>query len=371
MTLSTASILFIIGVLIVAALVLYRWLGGASLAHYDRGYPKPIAGDPPSRELHSALQAVEAFTAASGGGRLSPDKVRRLRAAMDNIGADKACASIIRSSAADEPRGEWVLAANANPDCRLLYIHGGGFIAGSPTSHRAVTDGLSELTGMAVFSLDYRLVPENARLAGLEDAVAALQWLGHNGPDGASDARTLAVAGDSAGGNLTLATLQEARKRGIRNADAAVAICPATDMTLEAPSLRYNIDSDAMLGKSFGPLAKTPAAVRHVVLGVAGKRPPKDPAMSPLRGDLSGLPPVLLQASTTEMLLDDSARYHHKALEEGADVEFETYANMPHVWHLFYPELPEARIALQHIADFLARKGCCALQSEPPAGAVA
>jgi len=358
--------LFAILLTLVLAILLYRWLEGESLSAFDKGYPKPVTGEPPSPQLHGVLQSVEAFTSVSAGSsRLSKERVRRLREAMDAVGGEQELVSQTRSpSEGSAPKGLWVLAPGADPNRRLLYVHGGGFIAGSPQSHRIVTDALARMTGMVVFSLDYRLTPEHPRLAGLEDTIHALKWLAGNGPNGSGDATKIAIAGDSAGGNLTLTAIQACRDQGLRMPDAAVAICPVTDISLTSPSLHFNRDSDAMLGKSFGPLAKIPSPIRHVILALAGRRRPADPALSPIRGDLTQLAPVLLQASTTEMLLDDSARYYHRARAQGAEVEFETYANMVHVWHLFHPELPEAQVAFQRIVDFLSRQDCCAPATE-------
>lgn len=346
--------LLYLALLLAVAIALFFWLHGEDLSRFDRGYPEPIAGNPPSLEVHNVVQEVEAFTSVSGGSRPSRSKVLLLRQAMDSLSEGREFVSEIRPSEPGMPAGEWVLAPNSDSGRRLLYVHGGGFVAGSPTSHRIITDALARATGLSVFSLDYRLAPEHPRLAGIEDTYAALQWLANNGPDGASPAQSLVIAGDSAGGSLTLAGLQLARDRGGPHIDAAVAICPSTDVAMHSPSLVFNRDSDLMLGKSFGGLAKMPAPIRHALLTALGRRRPSDPLLSPLRGDLSRLPPTLIQVSLTEMLLDDGARYYHRAHEAGSPTELETYDNMVHVWHLFYPTLPEAGVAIARIADFIA-----------------
>lgn len=346
--------------LVLSAIIGVWWLHGEDLSRFDKGYPEPVAGNPPSDALHEVMEDVEAFSNAAGGTRASRAKIHMLRAALESLGADRELRSQLQPSRAGEPAGEWVFSADADTCRRLLYVHGGGFVAGSPRSHRAVTDALAQLTGMAVFSLDYRLVPEHPRLAGLEDTVSALRWLNDNGPDGPAPAEKLVIAGDSAGGSLTLAALQQCRSQSMLSVDAAVAICPSTDAVLRSPSLTFNQSSDPMLGRSLSRLIRVPAPIRHTLMTLLGRRPPRLPALSPLRGNLAGLPPTLLQVSLQEMLLDDAARYYHRASEAGSPVELETYANMVHVWHMFYPRLPEAEIAMIGICDFLRRHGCVA-----------
>lgn len=341
-------------VMLVTTAIVFVWLHGKDMATYDKGYPRPVTGSEPSEGMPDVLIAVDAFARATDGLPPGKDRIQRLRVALEGISKGKEFAARFIPSAVGEPAGEWVLAVNADPDRRLLYVHGGGFVAGSPKSHRMITCALSELTGMSVFALDYRLVPEHGRMAGLEDTSEALKWLQNCGPDGPQASRFLALAGDSAGGNLILAAAQTIRDQGLTNADAMVAMSPSTDVTLRSPSMRFNRDSDLMLGRSIGRLLSMPALIRHVIFALMGRRSPAAPTLSPLRGNLGNLPPLLLQVSLTEMLLDDSARYYHRAVAQGAEVTLETYDNMVHVWQMFYPELSEARVALEHIRDFLA-----------------
>lgn len=347
-------LLVVILLLLLAGALIFIWLHGQDLSAFDRGYPRPVAGMEPSDGMGDVTAAVEAFARATDG--LAPGKARisRLRTALEGISEGKAFAASFTPSASGEPKGEWVRTRETDANRRLLYVHGGGFVAGSPKSHRMITSALCELTGMSVFALDYRLLPEHGRLASLEDTVEALKWLRCHGPDGPDEAAFLALVGDSAGGNLILAAAQRVRDQGLINADALVALSPSTDVTLRSPSMRFNRHSDAMLGKSVGRLVNFPAPLRHLIFLFMGKRSPAAPVFSPLRGRLTNLPPLLLQVSLTEMLLDDAARYYHRAREQGAEVTLETYDNMVHVWHMFYPELPEARIALARIRDFLA-----------------
>ncbi len=276
-----------------------------------------------------------------------------LRKYMDDMFADRQFdASFIPVDAGGVP-AEWVVAPGTDGTRRTLYIHGGAFVMGSPRSHRTLTSQFAALTGGAVLAIDYRLMPEHPRRAGIEDCRSAYRWMLEHGPQGEAAASAVFVAGDSAGGNLTLSLINWVRDQGLRAPDAAVALSPLTDATMASPSMRANIQSDAMLGPLFGPMARIPRAVLLWIGWFQTRINPSNPVVSPLRGDLSRLPPVLLQASETEMLLDDSRRYANRAAAAGSPVTLQTWNHMVHVWQIFNPELPEARQALQQIGSFL------------------
>ena len=181
---------------------------------------------------------------------------------MDALGerADLAGIRIHAADAGGVP-GEWVLAESADPGRRLLFLHGGAFSAGSALSHRTITTRLAKLTGASVLAVDYRLMPEYRRLEGLQDCQAACCWIMDNGPQGPAPADTLFLAGDSAGGNLCLAVAAWARDRGLRSADAVVAISPLTDATCSGPSFTGNLDTDHMLGPIFAHIARMPRSL--------------------------------------------------------------------------------------------------------------
>jgi acetyl esterase/lipase len=180
---------------------------------------------------------------------------------------------------------------------------------------------------------------------------------GPSGPDTPvptnAPASAVFVAGDSAGGNLTLSLIAWVRDNGLRAPNAAVALSPSTDGTLGSPSLRANVASDAMLGPLFGRLARVPRSVLLWGTWLGHRIRPNNPVVSPIFGDLSNLPPVLIHASDMEMLLDDSVRYTNKARAAGSDVTLQTWNHMVHVWHLFNPELTEARQGFEEIEKFL------------------
>jgi monoterpene epsilon-lactone hydrolase len=336
-----------------AALVAFSYLvlRGENLSYLDQ--PLPVHPPrPPSDAMRNILAMLSGLSGeAQGRGR---ERVRKVREIIDRLGAQRSYESAFRSFQSAELRGEWVLAPEHDPNRRILYLHGGAFFAGSPLSHRPITDRLARLTGAAVFALDYRLMPEHRRIDGIEDCRRAYRWILENGPEGLSKASFVVVAGDSAGGNLTLSLLSWIRDEGIRMPDAGVAMSPATDAVLDAPSLRAHIATDPMLGPAFGKLVKLPRILLLWSSWFTARMLPSDPRISPVRGSLAGLPPVLVQVSDSEMLLDDARRYVAKAQAAESPVVLQSWPNMLHVWQIFAPELEEAEEAFAKIAEFLA-----------------
>jgi monoterpene epsilon-lactone hydrolase len=287
-------------------------------------------------------------------------RILAMRETMDSFFSNSDIASqIIPVDAAGVP-AEWVVAPGADSSRRFLYIHGGAFMAGSPKGYRVLTDKLSAITNSAVLAIDYRLMPENTRLACVEDCRTSYDWMLENGPQG-PDADTLEfptavfVAGDSAGGNLTLVLLAWARDNQRRAPNAALALSPVTDSRYTSPSIRGNLNSDVILK----PLAKRLAWVPGFMIGLAARfmagHRASDPVVSPLLGDLAELPPLLVLASDCEILRDDGRRYVNKAVEAGTDATLMLWDNVPHVWPIFYPDLPEAAEALEQVDGFFKR----------------
>ncbi len=342
-------------VFVALSLVFYTFifLRGEDLTRFD-SYIMPRPARNASPELGAALRRMTQVSDLMRG-KSGKERLLAMRESLDSIGGDRDFGVSFHSVEGPAVRGEWVLAPGVDPARRLLYIHGGAYMMGSPTSHRAITSRLSSALGVAVFSLDYRLMPEHGRQAGIEDCREAWRWLQQQGPEAACDASFLAISGDSAGGNLTLSLLGWIKRHRLRQPDCAIALSPVTDALLNSPSLRSNIATDAMLGPQFGKLAQIPIPLLWWAGLVSAKRNPGHPDISPTRGDLSGLPPVLIQASESEMLVDDSRRYAAKALASGSPVELQLWPHMPHVWQIFDGELPEAEEAFQRIAEFVAR----------------
>lgn len=347
-------------VLILALVAVLLWaftrfaLRGRSHDQFDQPQPG-LTGQrtEPSAEHLQAVSMMQAATAQTPKlGR--KEMLQLMRTNMDAMGAGVAVDGDIRTVDIDGLPAEWVLVQGADPDRRMLYLHGGAFTMGSPTSHRAITAEYSRRFGIAVLAIDYRLMPENTRMAGIEDCQKAYRWILENGPDGPGEPDCLLVSGDSAGGNLTLMITAWARDEGLRAADAAIALSPATDGTFTNPKLKANLETDVMLGPMFGQaLAKTPRWVMLWTSFLSNRARPINPLVSPLHGDLSNLPPTLLHASTAEMLEGDSVRYANKAQSCGSPVEVALWPFMLHVWHAFVLQLPEAKEAFDHIEGFV------------------
>lgn len=234
---------------------------------------------------------------------------------------------------------EWSVAAGVDEAKVVLYVHGGGYVMGSAGSHRDVTGRLSKAAGARVLSLNYRLAPEHPFPAPVDDAVAAYRWLLAQGISPGN----IAVAGDSAGGGLAIATLLALRDAGEPLPAAGIGISPWVDMegTGESMTTRAAVD---------------PVVQKEGLLGMAklylGDADPKNPLAAPLHADLAGLPPLLLQVGDAETLLDDSTRLAERARAAGVDVTLKVWDEMPHVWHLFAPILPEGRQAIDEIGSF-------------------
>lgn len=254
---------------------------------------------------------------------------------------------------ADGVTAEWVIAPGADKNRRVLYIHGGGFVMGSPKSHRTITSRFSEVSGCSVLSIDYRMMPEHSHEQCVEDCRTAYQWILENGPDGPGQIQQLFIGGDSAGGNLTLSLIAWIRDNGLRAPEAVVALSPLTDVTFSGASVRKNVDTDHLLRPFMKPLVVLSAFSKSWWVFWTYKVRPASALVSPLLGDLSNLPPTLVQASSAEMLFDDARRYVYKACAEGSNARLQSWDDMLHIWQIFYPQLPQAVEAWDQIGEFL------------------
>jgi acetyl esterase/lipase len=228
-------------------------------------------------------------------------------------------------------RAEWQWRAGVAEDAVLMYLHGGGYALGSINTHRSLTAGIAQHLAGRVLSVDYRLAPEHPCPAAIEDAVAAYRFLLNEG------AKRIVIAGDSAGGGLTLATLVALREAGLPQPVGAWCISPWTDLAGTGESAATKVDEDVMIkvdglrenGRIYAPGGDV-----------------NDPRATVLNADLRGLAPLLIQVGTAEVLLDDSTRLATKAAAANVNVRLETWPNMPHVWHIFAGMLSEARDAV-------------------------
>ncbi len=347
---------------IVTLAAITKYFSGENLSKYDEGLPVTFECDPNSKGVQILNEYLEENFAKPAKGHKGGEPIATKRERFDDGGRTRKFPKVkftpltIPTNYGDMS-GEWITAKNNDPDKRILYIHGGAFTVGSAMSHRAITAKLAELTGASVCAINYRLMPENPRKASVEDSRYAYKWVLENGPDGPFSVKKLCVSGDSAGGNLALSLLQWARGEGLRPADAAVPLSPLIDSTFSGPSIHTNLASDHMLRPMVGALTKVP---RPLLLWGSWKNlgySPSSPIISPIFGDLTNLPPTLIQVSSTEILYDDARRYTTKAKRAGSEVKLQSWSNMCHVWQIFDEMLPEANDATKEIAKFLKGHG--------------
>ncbi len=223
----------------------------------------------------------------------------------------------------------------------VLYLHGGGYMEGSIKTHQDLASRISRVAKARALSIDYRLAPENRFPAALEDVVIVYKWLTDEEailPD------NIIIAGDSAGGGLTLATLVKLRDLGISLPVAAVCLSPWTDLALTGESCVKNMKNDQMIklydAQFFADL-------------YLGDEDPQNPYVSPLYADLQGLPPIFIQVGSTEILLDDSVRFAKRAKEAGVDIELDIWEDMPHVFQTTALFTPEGKQGIEKIGEFI------------------
>ena len=290
------------------------------------------------------LQKVLGLLAERPLGQGNPT-LEEMRAGMEAGSFPATDAATVAPVDANGVPGEWVTVAESDPNRRLLYVHGGGYVIGSPVTHRRLCEDIARAAGCAVLNLDYRLAPENPYPAAVDDAIEGLKFIQGNGPNGAGAAESVFVAGDSAGGGLTLATLLAARERGVDQPNAAIGISAWTDLAITGESIRTRADAD--------PLITDASMVQGMATAYLGSTDATDPLASPLYADYAGLPPLLLQVGDAEVLLSDTTRVTEKARAAGVDVVEEVWDEMFHVWHAFAPLLPEGQAAIERIGEFI------------------
>lgn len=275
--------------------------------------------------------------------RDSTSTVEQLRAGMP-LTRPRRTTTVTPADAGGVP-GEWSIDVVAEPQHRLLYLHGGGYVIGSPATHRNLTARISQAGRLAVLSLDYRLGPETKFPGAVEDATTALAWLRQNGPLGPSPAQSLFIAGDSAGGGLALATLLMTRDTGAALPDAAVLLSPWTDLTHSGKSMETRAAADPSLNRA--------RLERYAREYLARPQDARDPLASPLLGELSDLPPLLIQVGDAEVLLDDSTRLAALTKAAGVDTTLTVFPELTHVFQAWAPILPEGQQAIERIGAFL------------------
>ena len=237
-------------------------------------------------------------------------------------------------------RAHWLDAPGADPGRVLLFLHGGGYELGSLRSDGELAARLGRASGMRVLFPEYRLAPEHPFPAAIDDVLAAWRWLR---ADQDVSAGSIAVAGDSAGGGLAVALLVATRDAGDALPAAAVLMSPTVDLTGSGASMTERVDQDPI---------STPAMLSQFASDYLAGADPKTPLASPLFASLSGLPPMLVQVGTADLLLSDSERLAAAATQAGVDVTLQIGEGLPHVYQLTLGT-PEAADATEQIGQFL------------------
>ena len=266
-----------------------------------------------------------------------PELRRRYDAMFENFGAGP-------SEATFEPaqigvlKGEWVRCPHSSPNRLIIYFHGGGYIAGSPRSHRPLIARLAQASESTVFSLDYRLAPEFGFPAAVRDGIDIYRKITSKGVSGSS----IVLAGDGSGGGLAFAVLHAARNANLALPAGCIAMSPWADLSLSGWSVMQNAGSDNTLGWDL-----LFVSARHYLK----KTNPCDPYASPAFANFKGYPPIMVHAGSAEMLRDDASRLGDRAADANVPVSVEIYDGMQHVFQA--SDVPEAKVSLQRLGQFV------------------
>jgi acetyl esterase/lipase len=236
---------------------------------------------------------------------------------------------------------EWISAPSTVKGNVILYLHGGGYISGSINSHRELVSRISRASNGRVLIIDYRLAPEHPFPAAIEDSTKAYEWLIENQK---ISPENIIIAGDSAGGGLTFATLINLRDNGIALPIAAVGLSPWTDLGITGETYKTKRKEDHMV------------SLDGIIFDASlylGDTDYQNPLASPLYGSLEGLPPILILVGTAELLLDDSRRFAERAEEAGIDITLDIWDDMPHVFPAFAAFAPEGQQGIEKIGEFM------------------
>ncbi|WP_316173617.1 alpha/beta hydrolase [Bradyrhizobium sp. SZCCHNRI1073] len=283
----------------------------AAILEISAQFPPPENAGP--AEMRAWFEAINAQTPI-------PDGIMVERVAAGPAGGD-----LIRYDSADDKR-------------LIIYFHGGGFFFGSSRSHRVVAANLARLSGLTVLAADYRLAPEHPAPTAHDDAFAVYQWALDRG----YTASAIALTGDSAGGNLALATAVRARDAGLPRPGALVLMSPALDFTGESESYRTIADAPLL----------TPQLMALFTNVYVGKGDPRSPLVTPFDSDLSRLPPTLIHVGSWELLRDDSITMAKRLRDAGSPAELKVWDGMCHSWQLFAPMLDDGMASIEEAAGF-------------------
>jgi monoterpene epsilon-lactone hydrolase len=268
--------------------------------------------------------------------------IEELRAQMEADSTQFPLAPDVRCQpvAAGGVPAEWVTTPESVEERVIYYLHGGGYVAGSITTHREMASRLARAAKARVLLIDYQLAPEHPFPAAVEDAVAGYRWLLSSGVK----PTRVAIAGESAGGGLSVATLVALRDALEPLPAAAVAVSPWVDMQAVGESMVSRAAVDPLLQRDM---------LLEMARNYLGNADPRTPLASPIHADLAGLPPLLIQVGTAEVLYDDATRLTERAESAGVEVVLEPWEDMIHMWPAFAAMLPEGQQAIDRIGEFV------------------
>jgi epsilon-lactone hydrolase len=295
-----------------------------------------------SPQLKQVFEQYKTFAQGAGQAK-SPQEMRAVMAAAFSAfpsAGEVKCEPV----SAGGVKAEWITAGNAAPDRVILYLHGGGYVMGSIDTHRELVARLSKAAQARGLALDYRLAPENLFPAAVDDALAAYRWLLAQG----YKPERIVIAGDSAGGGLAVATMIALRDLGAPAPAAGVCISPWVDLEAEGGSMTSRAAQDPLVSREMI------LTIARMYVGEKGSL--REPLAAPINADLNDLPPLFIQVGDAETLLDDSTRLADRAKESGVDVTLQIWEEMPHVWHLAAPNLPEGQEAIDKIGEFVRQR---------------
>jgi epsilon-lactone hydrolase len=290
-----------------------------------------------SPQLQQAIDAMKNLAQAQAS---TPQEMRTLfeqTAAPPE--ADIKCEPVSAGGVA----AEWISAPGAVADRAVLYLHGGGYVLGSVKTHRDLMSRVSRAAKVRVLGLDYRLAPEHPFPAAVDDSVAAYRWLLQQD----LKPSRVAVAGDSAGGGLVIATLVAIRDAKLPMPAAGVCLSPWVDLEGIGESMKTRAEADPVVRREM---------LTQMAAAYLGGKDVRTPLAAPLYADLKGLPPLLIQVGDAETLLDDSNRLAQIAQAAGVQVKLEVWPEMIHVFQLFAGFLPEGQLAVDGIGQYLSQR---------------
>ena len=291
-----------------------------------------------SPQLQQVIEAIKSLAGMASG-----SSIEELRATNEQMARPAEPDITSQPVVANGVNAAWISAPGAAADRAVLYLHGGGYIMGSLNTHRDMMGRISRAARARVLGLDYRLAPEHPFPAAVDDTVAGYRFLLDQG----LPPSRLAIAGDSAGGALTLAALIAGRDAGLPMPAAAVCLSPFLDLEGTGESIKTRADVD--------PIA-TPEVIDVWAKAYLAGADPRTPLANALFADLHGLPPLLIQVGDHEVLLDDSTRLAERAQAAGVSAELEVWPEMIHRWHSYAAVLPEGQQAIDGIGTFLRKQ---------------